>query len=725
MHAAQHSLCTYTVHLTRWLSLLAILLGIGLSACSEKTDTETPKKNIDNASAAAKTAPIKTTNPTQKPTYIEQGDLEALQKHGELRLIRTRNDNPDLSREGLPSHEYQTLAEKFAQRLGLKAKWVYVDELAEQIPALLAGKGDIVASYLTETQSRKKDIHFSLPLGQTEDQVVNAKNSRPIEIIADLKGKHIAVPTGSSYIDSLSALSQAPFNIEFTLEQLDKNADPEQLIDLVVAGKYDATVLDSALVDSLLAYRDDIQRGVSISPVQSIAWGLRKSSPKLLSALNQYLTESRILKNRHQRRTEDFDTIKAEKSLRVITRNNPATYFLWRGELMGFEYELMTEFAKTHALRLELVVAPPGVDMITWLKEGRGDVVAAAMTVTEKRQNRGVTFTRKYNQVNEQIISHSQGPAIKKIEDLNGRTLTLNPKHAYWKTAERIQAQGIDFTLQPAPVEMSSTDILAKISVGELDATIIDSHRFAIENNFLENLSPGLLLAPARAHAWIVRKNNAILLRELNAFIKKNYRGLLFNIINNKYYKNTKRIDRYQGQRLSKGEALSLYDDIVKPLAEQYHLDWRLIISQMYQESQFDPSAISFAGALGLLQVMPRTAAELGYELPLSPEQGIHAGITYLNWARDRFESHLPIEERLWFALAAYNAGFGHVNDARRLARKKGWNGDKWFGHVEKAMLLLAQKKYHQHARFGYVRGTEPVHYVQSIRTRYQAYLAL
>ena len=120
---------------------------------------------------------------------------------------------------------------------------------------------------------------------------------------------------------------------------------------------------------------------------------------------------------------------------------------------------------------------------------------------------------------------------------------------------------------------------------------------------------------------------------------------------------------------------------------------------------------------------MPRTAKELGLSSLEDPETGIHAGVKYLDWVRDRFETELPVKGRMWFALAAYNAGAGHVHDARRLARQKGWNANRWFNHVEKAMMLLSKKKYYKQARHGYVRGREPVNYVRKIRDRYRAYV--
>ena len=147
----------------------------------------------------------------------------------------------------------------------------------------------------------------------------------------------------------------------------------------------------------------------------------------------------------------------------------------------------------------------------------------------------------------------------------------------------------------------------------------------------------------------------------------------------------------------------------------------------MYQESRFDPNAKSFAGALGLLQLLPNTAVQVGIDKSrmTDPETSIRAGVSYLAWTRDRFASTLPVDERLWFSLAGYNAGYGHVHDARRLAKQMGWDQNVWFDNVEKAILLLSKREYARRARFGYCRGSEPVRYISEIRDRYQAYLAL
>ena len=171
------------------------------------------------------------------------------------------------------------------------------------------------------------------------------------------------------------------------------------------------------------------------------------------------------------------------------------------------------------------------------------------------------------------------------------------------------------------------------------------------------------------------------------------------------------------------GKAISPYDDLAKQYALEYGFDWRLLVSQMYQESKFNPDAVSFAGAQGLMQVMPRTARQFGFDNPHDPEQGVAAGSAYLEWLEERFPQRLGMAEKIYFGLAAYNAGHGHVEDARRLAQRLGKNPDLWFGHVEEAMLLLSQPRYARQARFGYVRGSEPVKYVREIRNRYLGYV--
>ena len=223
----------------------------------------------------------------------------------------------------------------------------------------------------------------------------------------------------------------------------------------------------------------------------------------------------------------------------------------------------------------------------------------------------------------------------------------------------------------------------------------------------------------------MVRNTNPNLLAGLNSYIRKEYRQTFYNVIKSKYFTDKSRKQLYRDERITKDSTLSPYDLIVQNQAKRHQFDWRLITAQMYQESKFDPEAKSFAGALGLMQVLPSTAEELGYSDLTEPKESISAGVDYLNWTKQRFDEDLPLEERILFALASYNVGYGHVYDARRLAGQLGLDANVWFNNVERAILLLQQPKYYKKARFGYCRGSEPVQYVRSIHQRYLSYIEL
>jgi membrane-bound lytic murein transglycosylase F len=211
---------------------------------------------------------------------------------------------------------------------------------------------------------------------------------------------------------------------------------------------------------------------------------------------------------------------------------------------------------------------------------------------------------------------------------------------------------------------------------------------------------------------------------EINAFIASHYRGLFFNVVYEKYFERPGQFESGWNEA-DAADRLSPYDEIVREVAAEHGYDWRLTTAQMYQESRFDPRAKSWAGARGLMQVLPRTARELGITDLEDPRTGIEAGLRYMVWVWDRFPDDLESAEHMWFTLAGYNAGHGHVRDARRLARQLDLDADLWFGNVELAMLKLSQAQYAQQARHGFVRGREPVGYVRGIRERYRAYVDL
>ena len=687
--------------------LFSLLLN--LAGCGSSQDPKAPE---------SKSTPVE--------QYIETGDLAALKRHGNLRVLIPRFDEGDdhLPRAGLPVHIETDLLESFSTESGLTPVWIYVDKREDLVPYLLAGKGDVIAANFTITPERKEKIAFSVPITIVKEQIVTRIGDN-IKSPADLVGRQVALHRSSSFWLTLQELQKKYPKIQLTI--VAEDVPTEAIIDGVADGQYDVAVADSNLAKAIMTYRDDIKVAFDLTGERTIAWGVRPDSSQLLDELNRYLNKERLSTLQQPQYKEDLPGIKKHKVLRVLTRNNAATYFLWRGELMGFEYELARHFAKQQGLRIEMVVPPSREDLITWLEEGKGDVIAASLTINEQRKQQGIAFSSAYNSVSEVLVTRASEPGLEKVEDLAGRTVVVRRSSSYWDSLESLRKSGIDVKLQAAPEDMETEEIIQKVAEGSYDLTVADSNILDIELTWRDDIRAAFPLGDPVDYGWAVRAEDKQLLGAINSYFKKEYRGLFYNITYQKYFKNPREIRTHVQQRVDGVEAgaLSPYDDLVRKYADKYNFDWRLVTSQMYQESRFDPDAKSWAGALGLLQVLPRTAKEFGYQKLREPEQGLQAGLHYLDWLKDRFEDDLSVQDRMWFALASYNAGVGHVRDARRLAKKMGWDSNHWFNNVERAMLLLSKRKYAKQSRHGYVRGREPVKYVREIRDRYRAYVRL
>ncbi|MCH8041272.1 MAG: transporter substrate-binding domain-containing protein [Nitrospinae bacterium] len=660
------------------------------------------------------------------PPYLETGDLPQLQERKLIRILIPPHGQVEyLPREGSPFSLERTLIESFAKSIDLTPIWIRLESHDQLIPSILKGEGDLIAANLTMTPERKRQIAFSVPVAIVREQLITRVDDKELRGPADLSGRKIVVRRSSSFWQT--ALDLQAQNPQIEMQAAPEYLDTEQILHKVAQGKFDVTVADSNLLDAALDYRSDLRVAFDLTGDRPVAWGIRPDAKALLKAVNRFLNEAKLARPGSKVYRADLPDIKQRRVLRVLTRNNPATYFLWRGELLGFEYELIRQFAKQHQLRVEMVVPPSREDLIPWLLEGRGDVVAASMTITKEREAQGIAFSRPYAKVSEILVSRADETetTLPNPASLANRTVAVRRSSSYWGTLEQLRQSGVDFTLQAVPEDVETEEIIAGVAEGKYDLTVADSHILNIELTWRKDIRAAFPLGEPTPHGWGVRKDDTQLLAALNAFLKKEYRGVFYNITFRKYFKDSRKIRKHIEFRATRTGVLSPYDDIVKRYADRFGFDWRLIVAQMFQESRFDPNARSWAGAVGLMQVMPRTAKELDVGDVRKPESGIHAGVKYLDWVRKRFEPELSVQDRTWFTLAAYNVGYGHVLDARRLAKKLGYNPNRWFGHVEKAIQLLSLKKYARQARHGYCRGSEPITYVRKIKAHYDAYLQM
>ena len=655
------------------------------------------------------------------------GDFIDILKQGKLRILVPRDYTAAdyLPRRRSPLAEQQRIAEEFALSHGLRPELVIVDNFSQLIPSLVEGKGDIAISNLTINPQRLEKIAFSVPLDHVNEQIVVAHDDESIHRVRDLDGKSVIVNRDSTFWHALKWLKQKRYpNIEIL--EIPDRVGTEEVLDMVARGDVDATLLDSNVIEVYQSYRNDVRVAANFSSQRDIGWGIRKNAPQLVSEINRYLQLEHKVEKRGRLFAGDLDKIKQRRVIRVLLRNNAASYFVYRGELMGFEYDLAREFADYHGLRLEVVVPPSYRELTTWLLEGRADFAMGFIEPERKLRRVGIQFSRPYHYARQHIVVHEDDPA-NSLEDLDHRTIFVRHHSRYWDRLAQLQEEGARFSLRSVDDAVETEQLIQMVSRGRYKATFADEHLLDIE------LAQGVPVRSAYApekeipHAVAMRKRNPRLKQAWDEFIERIYRSEFYNVTYIKYFKSRRSV-----QRLARGRVIdalngkiSPYDDLVRKYSERYGFDWRLVTAQMYQESRFNPKAKSHMGARGLMQLMPRTAKAMGVKNAADPASNIRGGVKYLDWLRDRFDNDLPISERLWFTLAAYNAGHGHVHDARRLAQQKGYDPDRWFGHTERAMLLLAQEKYAKNARFGFVNGAEPVNYVRDIRQRFEAYIEL
>ena len=659
------------------------------------------------------------------------GDLDEIEKRGVLRVLVRRSEVGFLARQGLPwLHDIED-AEAFAEQLGLKVHFVLVDRYDELFRSLNEGKGDLIAAQLTITEARRKQVAFARSvLGIQEIVVQRAGTKNGPTTQEDLNGRRVIVQANSLYAETLASLKDtvAP---DLDIVFAPANFDTEAILERVAMGDgSELTVVDSHLLTGFEAYIHGIERLFALKEKGEIAWAVRHESVKLRQALDRFTFERAMASHKERIRTGDLADIKRRGVLRVLTRNNASSYYLYRGRPLGFEYELARLLAKDLGVRLEMVVPPKESDLIPWLLEGRGDVIAAAMTVTAARRRR-VVFSRPYLFTREVLVGRKGAAAPDSLAQLGGKTVYVSRFSSYEETLKALMTSGVRLRMETLDEARETEAILASVGQGTIPWTVADDLLVRIEQAYGIPIEASLVLAPRGGPAegrglpiaYAVRPGEKELLAALNRFVKRRYRGLEYNVAKKRYYENRRTIERHRKHRLSETGEISPYDSLFKKYATLYRLDWRLLAAQAFVESRFNPQAKSWVGAVGLFQVMPRTGRALGFTNLGNPDISTHAGAKYMARLLGRFEPKLPFPERVRFALASYNAGLGHVIDARRLAGRVGLDPDRWFQNVEKAMLMLSRAEYARQARHGFCRGSESVAYVSHIQDLYDAYV--
>jgi len=439
---------------------------------------------------------------------------------------------------------------------------------------------------------------------------------------------------------------------------------------------------------------------------------------------------------------DKLNEIKEKGRLTALTGYNAYSYFIYKGEPMGFEYDLIKKFAEHLGVSLDLIVVKDIKQMFDMLERGKGDIIAFNLTITKERTQL-VHFTNSINTIKQVLVQRKpenwrdmklheiEKELIRDPADLIGKTVVVRNNSSYIERLKNLSEEvGGDINIIEAEPELTIEDLIAQVADGEIDYTISDNNIAELNGIYHDNIDVNTEISLSQRVAWAVEKSSDKFLKEINGWLDSIKTTIDFAVTYNKYFKN-----RYSYKRIitsdyfsNTGGGISKYDDLIKKYCSIVGWDWRLGASMIYQESQFDPNAKSWAGAEGLMQLLPSTGKEYGSNNLSDPEQNIKAGFKYISYLNEYWKKEIKDSlERIKFVLASYNIGLSHVVDARSLASKYGANPNIWFDNVEYYLMLKSEPEYYSDSvvKAGYAHGEEAVNYVKEILDRYEQYKQL
>jgi len=413
-----------------------------------------------------------------------------------------------------------------------------------------------------------------------------------------------------------------------------------------------------------------------------------------------------------------FDKIKKEKVLNVVLLNSPSTYYIGSDGPKGFEYDLLKSYADSRNLELNITTANTTKEAIELSKNSNIHITSASLAKTKTRAKM-FNFGPAYFEVQEQVICSRKmlwdGVFPKDVEDLAGLKIIVGDGTSYRDTITKLQEDGFDINATYTS-EYSTEELIEKVASNEIDCTIADSNIYALNRRYFPNVALAFSVSNREQLAWVLTPNSKELEADMYSWLNEyNQSGKMARLKDHYYsfvhffnYYNTKMFYKRMKTRLPK------YQKYFKEFGRKYHIPCSVLAAQSYQESHWNPKAKSFTGVRGLMMLTRSTAKVLGVKNRLDPKQSIKGGARHLNQMRKYVDKNVVGEDRMKFALAAYNIGLGHVVDAQKLAKKMGLNQYVW-NDLKIALPLLSQKKYYKTLKHGYARGSEPVKYVDSI----------
>ncbi len=430
--------------------------------------------------------------------------------------------------------------------------------------------------------------------------------------------------------------------------------------------------------------------------------------------------------------------IRETGKLIALTDYNSTNYFIYRGEPMGYQFELLKLFADHLGVKLEIVTNNDLNQSFESLRNDEIDIIAIGLAKTNERKEI-IDFTIPMDQTRQVLVQRKPDNwrKIKTMDELESylireplelaeKTVVIQKNTSFKDRLINLASEIGDSINIVEDADREVEELIAAVAAGEIDYTISDENIALVNRKYFPDIDVKTPISFTQNLSWAVNKGQDSLLILVNNWINGFKNSLTAGLLYNKYFKNPRTINYARSEYHSIGGGkISRYDDIVKEISQKYDMDWRLVSSIIYQESGFKPNAKSWVGAYGLMQLMPSTAKMFGIDSLASPKEQIEAGMKFIQWLDKQIPEEIEgTNERTKFILAAYNAGLAHVFDARRLAEKYKQDPNIWTGSVDTFLLQKSNPKFYRDSvvRYGYCRGEEPYNFVIEILDRYDHY---
>ncbi|WP_210397594.1 membrane-bound lytic murein transglycosylase MltF [Motiliproteus sediminis] len=418
-----------------------------------------------------------------------------------------------------------------------------------------------------------------------------------------------------------------------------------------------------------------------------------------------------------------LEAIQSRGELRVATRQSPTTYFLEEGEPGGFEYELAKLYADHLGVKLKIISYNRLQEIYDSLRLNNTHLAAAGLTITPERQTR-FEFGPSYMESKTQLIYRSGNKRPKGFDDLGEGRLEVMANSSHAELLATLTPEGVDWHVADGDLEV--LDLISRVDEGELDYTLVDATEFTINRAFFPRVRPAFTITEPQPIAWMLKQQrDTSLQHSLSNFFADEEIQHAIEGLKERYFSRSQRLNLVDNLTFRRHMETRLppLRDWFQQAAEETGISWQLLAAIGYQESHWNPRAVSPTGVRGVMMLTQTTARSLGLTKRTDPEQSIRGGARYFAGIHKRLPERLQEPDRTYFALAAYNVGRGHLEDARILTERAGKNPDSW-EDVKAHLPLLTQAKWYKTVKHGFARGHEPVVYVRNIR-RYRHQLML